>query len=132
MDFIIKIFAFLISLVVTFPYCYAATNASCSIQSLNESVFNAIWYKLPVKYQHYIKMMLMPPQNTRQLSGYDLIDCSLETFRKVNSAPLFSQSQSKKNIDRVRMNHTHNLCTVKCKTRKKLFTRKSETKYFKC
>lgn len=70
---------------MTYPYCYAATFASESIQSLNASVFNAIWYNLSVKYQHYIGMMLMPSKkhvNFRHVN-YDVINCSLETFRKV-------------------------------------------------
>lgn len=83
MNFIMCIVCIIVSLLVTFPYCYTASIAFERIQSLNASVFNTIWYKLPVKYQHYIKMILMPSQNARELSGYNLINCSLEFFLKV-------------------------------------------------
>lgn len=84
LNFLYCLIAAIVSLFAIFPYCYAATNAFECIKSLNASVFTASWYELPVKYQHYTKLMLIPAQRARELSGYDLINCSLETFRKVN------------------------------------------------
>lgn len=81
--FITCLVSVLLSLLITFPFCYECTSAFYRLTSLNESIYNLIWYKLPVKYQPYIGMMLTPVQNVRELSGYDLIACSLETFRKV-------------------------------------------------
>lgn len=82
--FLSNVASVIISLIVTFPYCYAATIAFDKIQSLNGSIFNTFWYKLPVKCQRHIVMMLMPAKYIRELSGYDLIVCSLETFRQVD------------------------------------------------
>lgn len=81
--FVNIVFTAIISLAVTYPFCFHSTNAFESMISINQNVYNIVWYKLPVKYQHYIKLMLIPSEHIRELSGYGLINCSLETFRKV-------------------------------------------------
>lgn len=51
--------------------------------SINAIIYNVHWEQLPAKYQRYIKLMLTLAQYTREMSGYGLVTCSLETFQKV-------------------------------------------------
>lgn len=94
-DFTLKLIAAAVSLLLTYPYCNMASTAFSNVQLLHAWVFDIKWYKMPVKYQLYIKMMLIPAQNTRELSGYHVIDCSLETFRKVKTIFVSVHSERK-------------------------------------
>lgn len=89
MDFVMSIITALLSLFVTLPLCYVSSFSLGRVQSLNESIYCTNWYKFPINYQHYIIMMLMPAQNTHEFTGYSIINCSLETFRKVQKSNTF-------------------------------------------
>lgn len=57
-----------------------------TIKSLStaEIVYNTFWYTYPVDSQRLIVQMIQRGQTPFHLKGFDIVDCSLETFLKVN------------------------------------------------
>lgn len=64
--------------------CYNANNVTSKALSVAEITYNIHWYKLPVKKQRFVQMMIRRAQKPFYLKGYDIVECSLSTFLKVN------------------------------------------------
>lgn len=66
------------------PYCYQATITVKYLEENSRKVYNSKWYKLPVKQQMNIKLLIIYSQITREISGYGYIACSMPIFLRVS------------------------------------------------
>ena len=83
LNFFNSLFAAVVCVSASLPFCYLSTSASENLKSVDKFVYNSLWYTFPAAYQRYITLLLVPSVHVRELSGYGFINCSLETFKKV-------------------------------------------------
>lgn len=67
----------------TLPFCYHATHVLRSLNENSNRVYNSLWYKLPVKKQHKLILLIIYAQKERNIDGFGLISCSIRTMLKV-------------------------------------------------
>lgn len=67
------------------PYllCYFATKITINAESVSLCIWNSNWYKYPVKYQIYCKLILMRAQRPVYFHGFKMITAEMETLLKV-------------------------------------------------
>lgn len=83
-DFFILVFASTVSIATTLPYCYYSTHVSLCLQGIGDSAYKtADWPLFPPVIQKYILLIVGNSQQKRFFTGYNILNCSCETFKKV-------------------------------------------------
>lgn len=72
-----------ITLCTTFVYCYFSESLSSHLFNIGETFYDSIWYRLPPKQQILIIFAIQHSQREFRLTGFGIIDCSLEVFSMV-------------------------------------------------
>lgn len=82
-DTLVLILATFCLLPPTFFYCHQSENITTNLLSVTDSFYNYAWYQLPVQHQQYFRLPIQRSQTAFRLSGYGIVDCSLERFASV-------------------------------------------------
>lgn len=64
--------------------CHFATKISIQAESIATCVTNLKWYNYPIKYQLYLKLILLRAQRPVAFHGFGIISCNMEIFLAVN------------------------------------------------
>lgn len=70
-------------LIICYIYCHFSENMTTKSFEIGDIVYNSFWYKMSIKEQKIIILMIQQSQKEFRLSGLGLIDCSLATFLTV-------------------------------------------------
>lgn len=65
-------------------FCYFSAMISIQLTWIGQNAFDINWYKLPMKQQQFIKLIIMFSQIRRTVNGYGIFNCDLRTFIQVN------------------------------------------------
>lgn len=68
-----------------FIYCFCGNLLTVRCEKVNEAIIQSFWYKYPIKFQMFIKMILIRNQKSFYITGFKVTQCSFETFKKVSS-----------------------------------------------
>lgn len=71
------------TVIPTYIYCWLSDNFTADLADIGETFYSSTWFKMPVKYQRLLIMPIMISQNEVRLSGFGMIDCSLNVFLAV-------------------------------------------------
>lgn len=71
------------TVVPTYIYCSLSDNFTSDLEDIGDVFYESTWFKMPVKYQRFMIMPIMRSQREIRLSGFGLIDCSLNVFLAV-------------------------------------------------
>lgn len=69
--------------IICYVYCRFSENITSKSLEIGDIVYNSLWYKMPLKEQKLIILMIQRSQKEFRLSGLGLVDCSLATFLAV-------------------------------------------------
>lgn len=78
------IFCMCLSLMWTFTLCYMGTSTTHLMSEIGDMVYNRNWYSYPTYLRQYIIMIIARSQRTIYFTGFQIVDCTLEVFTKVN------------------------------------------------
>lgn len=81
--FLVGGISLIVSLCWPFLCCYFATLTSDRIFLISHVVYGSKWHLYPLKLQKYITLVIARSQQDAQLTGFNLIGCSLFTFGNV-------------------------------------------------
>lgn len=65
-------------------FCYIGAMISVDLSWTGQYAFNINWYKLPIKQQKFIKMIIIFSQIDRTINGYGIFDCNIRAFIQVS------------------------------------------------
>lgn len=74
---------FLIQAIVCFIYCYFGNRITLKSVQIGEIAYDVEWYRLPPHIQRVIKLIILRSQREIHFSGFSVIVCSLEMYKKV-------------------------------------------------
>lgn len=83
-DILLNLNSLSTQIIFNFISCYYANNVTIKSFAAAEIAYGMNWYVFPVKRQFLIMQMVQRAQKPFYLKGYDIVDCSLTTFRNVN------------------------------------------------
>lgn len=69
---------------IMFIYCYCGNSLTTSCERTAYAALQLSWYKYPMKYQKFLKQIVLLAQQPFYLSGYHMMKCSFETFKSVS------------------------------------------------
>lgn len=67
-----------------FIYCYCGNSITVNCEKIAYGASHSFWYEYPVKYQQYVKQIILRGQKPFYLTGYEIVKCSFETFKSVS------------------------------------------------
>lgn len=79
----------LTGLIWTFLYCYYATQTVDLLTNTANTIYNSNWYTYPIYIRKYFLLILARSQIPVYFTGFKIVRCSLETFKKVGAMKLF-------------------------------------------
>lgn len=65
------------------PYCYNATNTLDTLEENLDRINSSVWYKLDARDQLDLKFLISYAQQNREITGFNFVVCSIQTFLKV-------------------------------------------------
>lgn len=74
---------FTIQAIICLIYCYFGNVISSKSMEISNTAYNIEWYHLHPKSQMIVKLIILRAHSEIHISGFSVIDCSLEVFRKV-------------------------------------------------
>lgn len=77
-------------IIICYIYSYFSETITTNSFAIGEDPYNSLWYKMPMKQQKAVMLMIMRSQIEFRLTGVGMVDCSLETFLavRINLFPL--------------------------------------------
>lgn len=72
-------------------YCFYASNTTDRIALIGNDVYDLNWYDYPSNVRKFMILIIVRSQRPMYLSGYHLINCTLETFGKVSNLMVENQ-----------------------------------------
>lgn len=82
----------LIQILFNYVICSYASNVSAKLSSVSDIVYNSFWYKYPAELQKLLPLLTQRSQTPYIITGYGIINCSLDTFLLVCSIRTISCS----------------------------------------
>lgn len=82
-DIIILVTISSLGLLNIFLYCYFGKLATESFEEMSNSLYESNWYKLPIKQQKYILLMMVNAKRPLYYHGFGIVILNLETFCNV-------------------------------------------------
>ncbi|XP_031636184.1 uncharacterized protein LOC116349071 [Contarinia nasturtii] len=76
----LNINALLNQVLLNYVTCNYSTNVALKVCTVADVAFDAHWYSFPVADQKLFPLLIQRTQKQIRLSGYDIINCSRETF----------------------------------------------------
>lgn len=67
----------------TFVFCYLSESFTNDLFDVGNMFFDSAWYRLPAKKQLMVAQVIQMSQRPFRLTGYKIIDCSLQVFSSV-------------------------------------------------
>lgn len=86
-EFVACFYATLIQISFVYVLCSLGSNVSYNYNKMSNVLYNTDWYLLPLNQHKSIIPIIRQNQIHFSLDGFNMFDCSLETFTKV-SIPL--------------------------------------------
>lgn len=74
---------FLIQAITSLIYCYFGNRITSKSMQISETAYAMEWYRLPQHMQMVIKLIILRSHREIYISGFQVIVCSLEMFKKV-------------------------------------------------
>lgn len=69
--------------VPTFVFCYLSENFTKDLSDVGNTFFSSAWYRLPTKNQRSVAQAIHLSQRSFRLTGYQIVNCSLQVFSSV-------------------------------------------------
>lgn len=85
---------FLIQAITCLIYCYFGNRITSKSLQISETAYAMEWYCLPTRIQMAIKLIILRSQREIYFSGFSIIICSLEMYKKVKTFILQLKSGS--------------------------------------
>lgn len=82
-NYFVGIVATALSFCGILPHCYNATVATLRLQGVADDIYNSMWYKMPSKFKKLYILSIAVAQRPRYFTAFGIVQCSLETFKKV-------------------------------------------------
>lgn len=73
-----------------FLLCGSGSFLAMKFERVADAAYDIEWYNFPVKYQLNVLVIMQRAQMPFELTGMQLIVCSNETFKKVNTSIEFA------------------------------------------
>lgn len=67
----------------TWTLCYYASEMTWNFKLFAWETYKSAWYTFPIAEQRIIDQMLMFGQQEVQFTGFNIVDCSVQTFASV-------------------------------------------------
>lgn len=74
---------FALNVIMCYVYCYFSEQVTGIAVDIGDVVYKSLWYKMPVKDQILIGLVIVRAQKEFRMSGFGIIECSLELFLTV-------------------------------------------------
>lgn len=75
---------------ICYIYCYFSETITANSFKIGDYAYDLLWYKMWLKQQKAIMMIIGRSQKRFRLTGLGLIDCSMETFLTVFTFQLYN------------------------------------------
>lgn len=101
-NFFVIVCVTVLSIMCILPYCYYGTKISMRLQYIGEFAYaQTSWYKYPIHLQKYVQLTIAYSQRRKQFYGFNIFNCSLEVFMKVQcTLRRFKLHKNKKKVIR--------------------------------
>lgn len=81
---LVGVYCIVLAIGNTSVYCFFATRTSLGLQMLSTRIFHSHWFKMEIGRQKEALLMITFAQLKRNMDGYGIIVCNLETLLQVN------------------------------------------------
>lgn len=88
-DLFVNLSALATVLSISYIYCHFSENMTTNSIKVGEKAYNLLWYKMTMKQQMAVMLIIGRSQREFRLDGLGFIDCSLATFLAVTIIFLF-------------------------------------------
>lgn len=72
------------TVILTYIYCYLSEQITSDLVDIGDIFYGSDWYGMPVKFQKLVALPILRSQREIQLSGLELIDCTLTIYLSVS------------------------------------------------
>lgn len=75
--------AMLAGIAAFLPSCYIGTMICEHLADVGDRAYRSLWYKVPVKHQKHVLLLIQYAQINRKITALGLVYCNLNTFVQV-------------------------------------------------
>lgn len=86
---LVNVNVFASTMIMCYVYCYFSERFTERAFDIGDMSYNSLWYKMSMKEQKLVGLVIRQAQKEFRMSGYGIIKCSLGAFQSVIDGNIF-------------------------------------------